>query len=153
MGKLMRNSCATVIQEIQDAEDFISMEALIKSQLAIDDKSASNEDEYIYKVKLHSSFRNKKSDEEELASSHTGKKMHDHDQIDNLFMSLFVKEQIYRGKNVIVIFINNVTQKIKAKLQDLGLKERQMLNKYAETFTQIVSDDMRMPLEQILFFV
>ena len=53
MGKLMRNSCATVIQEIQDAEDFISMEALIKSQLAIDDKSASNADDYIYKVKLH----------------------------------------------------------------------------------------------------
>ena len=70
-----------------------------------------------------------------------------------MYLTIKMKKQVYIGRNVIAIYMNDVTQKIYGKLNRMKLQETYIKEVQTESFTSTMSHEMRTPLLSCIFFI
>ena len=69
------------------------------------------------------------------------------------FLKLQVKKQNYLGKPSLGIYVNDYSKKIKEKFTHMQLQEQHVRNTQAESYSSVISHEMRAPLLNIMFFL
>ena len=98
----------------------------------------------------------KDEDDDEFSTSRKGKAKYNEypeKQIQNLFLTLKVKQCSYFGKPAISINVNHVTKKVMQKLQNLQRQEERQEQVQAESHKSTISHELRTPLGSTSFIV
>lgn len=69
--------------------------------------------------------------------------------IPNRFFAIKIKQQTFNGRKAIAVYMSQVTQKLKAKLDHLRLHEKRQEMVQAESYKSTINHELRSPLESI----
>lgn len=145
-----------IVEQIQNVDDFISLEDVIKLQ-----STESNlKNSFVYKVRqdahsiVESAGRsNSESAVEQEQSQTISKPPRVSSLLKNKFVAFRVNKINHNNENVVGVFIRDLTRKIKSKIDRKEQEESQQSANQAESYSATLSHEMKTPIASVTFFL
>lgn len=73
--------------------------------------------------------------------------------VPNQFFKIKVRKQGYQGQSAYAIYFNDATNKVKAKIQKMQIREKKQERVQAESYKSTIGHELRTPLESVCLII